>query len=121
MITTTQHHRRMLNMQTFLSYHKFSCFLLFLLQLFLRLMYENVEHYKFLLTIYLNYICHLSSFINRGSFATGSTWHRYRYIPDEYITNCLAGPSIPDCIYSCIGRGVMSFWIGFVTANRGSH
>ena len=41
------------------------------------------------------------------------------YFPDRYIIRVKGGSGI-TLVYSCLGYGVMSFWIAFIAANKGS-
>ncbi len=68
---------------------------------------------------YLNYVAWLRSSLLYGSQFILSVVGIATTIPDAYSLQIVGGKAV-HIGYSCIGYGVMSFWLAFMVANKGS-
>jgi exosortase/archaeosortase family protein len=67
---------------------------------------------------YLNYIDWLRYSILHTSNGITRLFDHNTYVKDPYLLKIYNGPGV-QMVYSCIGYGVMSFWVAFVLANKG--
>lgn len=76
------------------------------------------NYYSGIIDYYFNYISWL-----RSSLLYGSKWLLAIFGYDTWLANSyllkLRGGSGVRIVYTCIGYGVMSFWIAFIFANKG--
>lgn len=68
---------------------------------------------------YLNFVQPFRQLLLSASKALLSAWGFHPQLRDEFTLG-LAGGRAVRIVYSCIGYGVLSFWIAFVIANRDS-
>ncbi len=76
--------------------------------------------------LYSSFIAEYLDYVNwlRTSLLYGTKWltgifHYDTYFAGPYVISVKGGSGI-RMVYSCLGIGVMSFWIAFVAANKGS-
>ncbi len=67
----------------------------------------------------LNYISWLRSSLLYGSKGLLQVFGFDTYFADQYLLRLKGGYGV-RMVYSCLGYGVMSFWIAFIFANKGS-
>jgi len=68
---------------------------------------------------YLDYPSWLRASLLNGSKVLLSIFGYHTVIADSYHLQIVGGRSV-QLIYACLGIGVMSFWLAFVVANKGS-
>lgn len=68
---------------------------------------------------HLNFIAWLRASILIGSKTLLAILGYEAFRPDEFLLKLKNGEGV-RMVYACIGYGIMSFWIAFVFANRGS-
>ena len=68
---------------------------------------------------YLDYPSGLRASLLNGSRLLLSIFGYHSRIQDSYHLQMVGGRSV-QLIYACLGIGVMSFWLAFVVANKGS-
>ena len=76
-------------------------------------------YYSPFLQRYLNYIAVLRESLLYGSKGLLSLFGYHSSIENVYYLNMQGGRSV-HLVYSCLGYGIISFWLAFVFANRGS-
>lgn len=67
---------------------------------------------------YLNYPAWLRATLLWGSNIFCGLLGHETFIPDVYHLQLVGGRAV-QLVYSCLGVGVMSFWLAFVVANKG--
>ncbi len=77
------------------------------------------NHYSPFIEHYLDYPSWLRSSLLNGSRLLLSIFGYHTVITDSYHLQMVGGRSV-QLIYACLGIGVMSFWLAFVVANKGS-
>ena len=68
---------------------------------------------------HLDYITWLRGSILKASDYICKIFGYDTYIENKYILKSSSGEGI-RMVYSCIGYGIMSFWVAFILANKGS-
>ena len=77
------------------------------------------NHYSAFVAKYLNYPSALRASLLQGCrFFLGLLGYKVELF-DTYYAG-MAGGSVVKLVYSCLGVGVMSFWLAFVAANKGA-
>ncbi|HMJ47544.1 MAG TPA: hypothetical protein VK498_09450 [Ferruginibacter sp.] len=74
------------------------------------------DYYSPFLAKYLNYISWLRNSLLNGSQWLLSLFGDDTYYQNEYVLSQVNGRGV-KLVYSCLGLGVMSFWIAFITAS----
>lgn len=74
--------------------------------------YSNIIHQHF------DYVSWLRDSLLYGAKWVLSVFGYHTYIEAEYLLKLKDGYGV-KIVYSCLGYGIMSFWIAFVVANRG--
>lgn len=77
------------------------------------------NHYNSFVANYLNFISPLRSSLLHGAKVFLSVLGYSTDLVDDY-TLAMPGESGIRMVYSCIGYGVMSFWVAFIIANKGN-
>ncbi len=68
---------------------------------------------------YLDYVSLLRNSLLYGIKWMAALFNFKTFFPGRYIIRVVDGSGI-TLVYSCLGYGVMSFWIAFIVANTGS-
>lgn len=76
-------------------------------------------HYSSFVDKYLNYIAWVRSSLLNGSKLLLSLFGVDTYLAGDYNLRQVNGRGI-RLVYECVGYGIMSFWVAFVTASVGS-
>jgi exosortase/archaeosortase family protein len=76
-------------------------------------------YYSDIIHKYFNYISVLRASLLHGSKEALSIFNFDTYVSGKYVLKVRNGPGV-KVVYACLGYGVMSFWIAFITANRGN-
>lgn len=76
-------------------------------------------HYSSFVDKYLNYIAWVRSSLLNGSKLLLSLFGVDTYLAGDYNLRQVNGRGI-RLVYECVGYGIMSFWVAFVTASAGS-
>lgn len=77
------------------------------------------NHYSALVADHLNFIPSFRIFLLKVAQILLSTGGWQVNITDAYTLSFTGGASV-RMVYSCLGYGVLSFWVAFVFANKGS-
>lgn len=77
------------------------------------------DHYSSFVAEHLNFIDPFRQVLLRSSQWLLSAFGVETYLQDQFTLRQAGGGGI-RMVYSCLGYGVLSFWIAFVFANRGS-
>lgn len=77
------------------------------------------NYYSAFIDNHLDYITWLRNSLLHGSKFALSLFGHTAHIPDEYSLQIVNGKAV-HIGYDCIGYGVMSFWLAFIVANKGT-
>lgn len=77
------------------------------------------KYYSALLDSYFNYVRWLRYTILYGTKGIMSILGFETNIVSEYVIRIKGGYGV-QLVYSCLGYGILSFWIAFITANKGT-
>lgn len=76
-------------------------------------------HYSPFIAQYLDYPSLLRSSLLNGTRLLVAVFGFSAYLRDAYHVTIINGRGV-HLVYSCLGYGLLSFWIAFIFANRGS-
>jgi len=77
------------------------------------------NYYSVVIDHYFNYVTWLRASLLYGSSGLLAVFGIKTAVVNEYILQLVNGKGV-RIVYSCIGYGVMSFWIAFIFANKGN-
>ncbi|RYZ62417.1 MAG: exosortase/archaeosortase family protein [Chitinophagaceae bacterium] len=77
------------------------------------------NHYSPFVADHLNFVDPFRFFLLESTRSLLSVWEIQTVFKDDFTVGIPGGRSV-KMVYSCLGYGVLSFWIAFVFANRAS-